>query len=172
MEMSKHIKEDLQQLLQDSMNKSGLETMALVSQLKKSLIKNTDDTMKAYNRVLLIYTTAFIVGILLIVTAIVFGAMDKTILAIAFGAIGLIDIVTYFIKMPANKIQESRSNISQLQIILLVWLNDLMNNAVVLAGYLKSETPMIEGYKEISTFGIDNAIKLLKLIEELAEPKT
>jgi hypothetical protein len=54
MEMSKHIKEHLQQLLQDSMTKSGLETMALVSQLKKSLINNTDDTMKAYNRVLLI----------------------------------------------------------------------------------------------------------------------
>jgi hypothetical protein len=31
---------------------------------------------------------------------------------------------------------------------------------------------MIDGYKEIPTFGIDNAIKLLKLIEELAEPKT
>ncbi|MEY2918095.1 MAG: hypothetical protein RIS73_1809 [Bacteroidota bacterium] len=107
--------------------------------------------MKAYNRVLLIYTTAFVVGLLLIATAIVFSAMGKTILAVAFGTIGLIDIVTYFIKMPANKIQESRSNISQLQVILLVWLNDLMNNAVVLAGYLKSESPMIE---------------------ELAEPKT
>jgi hypothetical protein len=171
MEMSKHIKEDLQQLLQDSMAKSGLETMALVSQLKKSLINNTDDTMKAYNRVLLIYTTAFIVGLLLITTAIVFGAMGKTILAIAFGTIGLIDIVTYFIKMPANKIQESRSNISQLQVILLVWLNDLMNNTAVLAGYLKTEKPTIDGYKDITTFGIDNAIKLLKLIEELAEPK-
>ncbi|MEY2918096.1 MAG: hypothetical protein RIS73_1810 [Bacteroidota bacterium] len=38
MEMSKHIKEDLQQQLQDSMTKSGLETMALVSQLKNRLL--------------------------------------------------------------------------------------------------------------------------------------
>ncbi len=154
-----------------SFQKSGTDTMGLVDQLKKSLIANATGTLGAFNRVITIYTIAFILGVLLIVTAIVFGAMGKTILAVSFGAIGLIDILTYFIKLPADKIQESRSNLSQLQVVLLVWMKELINNDALCSKMLNVENPSIAAYKELSEISIKNTATLLKLIENMAEPK-
>ncbi|MFM9910007.1 MAG: hypothetical protein ACKVOW_11700 [Chitinophagaceae bacterium] len=151
---------------------SGDDTMNLVRKLKVSLIDNATGTLKAYERVLLIYTIAFVLGILLIVTAVIFGAMDKTILSIAFGAMGLIDIVTYFITIPANKIQESRSNLSQLQVVLLVWLKDFINNDGLMIQQNNIQGGIsIEDYQKLTEININNTIKLLRLIEDVAEPK-
>ncbi len=154
-----------------SLQKSGEDTMLLVDRLKKSLIDNATGTLSAYNRVITIYTIAFLIGVALIITAIVFGALGETILAISFGAIGLIDIITYFVKLPANKIQESRSNLSQLQVVLLVWLKELINNDALCARILNTENPSIAAYKELSEISINNTSSLLKLIEDMAEPK-
>jgi hypothetical protein len=158
---------------QQIMARSGDDTMDLVKKLKQSLINNTTGTVKAYKTVLVIYTVAFIIGVLLIVTAIVFAGMGKTILAIAFGSLGMLDIVTYFVKLPANKIQESRSNLSQLQVVLIVWLKDIINNDALLYQYnVKSKEGIsIDDYKRITDINISNTTALLKLIEDWAEPK-
>jgi hypothetical protein len=159
---------------QQQLAQSGDDTMNLIKKLKDSLINNATGTLIAYERVLLIYTIAFIIGVLLIVTAIVFGAMGKIILSVAFGTLGMIDIVTYFVKLPANKIQESRSNLSQLQVVLLVWLKDLVNNDALMYQYnLKSKDGIsIEDYEKITAINITNTTTLLRLIEDVAEPKT
>jgi hypothetical protein len=154
-----------------ALEKSGQDTMVLVDKLKRSLIENATGTLTAFNRVIIIYTIAFAIGVLLIITAIIFGAMGKTILAVSFGAIGLIDIVTYFVKLPADKIQESRSNLSQLQVVLLVWMKELINNDALCAKILNVENPSIAAYKELSEISINNTSSLLKLIEDMAEPK-
>ncbi len=152
---------------------SGDDTYSLIKKLKESLISNATGTLKAYERVLLIYTIAFILGVLLIITAVVFGAMGKTILSVAFGTLGLINIVTYFITTPANKIQESRSNLSQLQVVLLVWLSDFINNNALISQ--KNSVPggiSIEDYQKLTEMNVKSTIKLLRLIEDVAEPKT
>ena len=152
--------------------KSGDDTMNLIKKLKESIITNATGTLTAYNRVLLIYTVAFVVGVMLIITAVVFGAMGKTVLAITFGTIGLIDIVTYFLKIPANKIQERRSNLSQLQVVLLVWLKDVINNDVLMAQKNQVQGGIsIEDYQKLTDININNTVILLKLIEDVAEPK-
>lgn len=155
----------------EELKKSAKVTMDLSEKLKKSLITNATGTLSAFNRVITIYTIAFIVGILLIATAVVFGTMGKTVLAVAFGTLGIIDIVTYFIKLPANKIQESRSNLSQLQVVLLVWLKEFVNNDALCGRILNGPDPSLERYKILSQISIDNTANLLKLIEDWAEPK-
>jgi hypothetical protein len=154
------------------MKESGDGTMALIDKLKNSLIENATGTLSAYNNVISMYTIAFILGIALIITAIVFGAMNKTVLAIAFGTIGLIDIVAYFVKLPANKIQESRSNLSQLQMVLLVCMKELVNNDVMNAKVINTENPDITKYTALTNTSINTTASLLKLIEEMAEPKS
>lgn len=157
--------------LEGEQGKSGMETMQLVTELKKSLISNATGTLSAYNRVILFYSIAFFLGVAMIITAVVFGAMGKTVLALAFGTIGLVDIVTYFVKLPANKIQESRSNLSQLQVVLLVWLKDLINNEVLTGKLVNVSSPSIKDYKDLADINIENTGKLLQMIETLAEPK-
>lgn len=152
-----------------SMEGSADNTFELIKQLKESLITNATGTLGAYNRVLTIYTVSFIIGVLLIITGVVFGAMGKNVLAIAFGTLGLIDMVTYFIKLPANKIQESRSNLSQLQVVLLTWMSDFVNTNTLMS--IKQATITLEEYKFLSDMNIENTTRLLRLIEEVAEPK-
>lgn len=158
-------------LMEEEAGKSGLKTMELVAELKESLISNATGTLNAFNRVILFYSIAFFVGIAMMVAAVVFGAMGKTVLSVAFGTIGLIDIVTYFVKLPANKIQESRSNLSQLQVVLLVWMKDLINNEVLSGKLINVSSPSIKDYKDLADINIDNTSKLLKMIETMAEPK-
>lgn len=158
-------------IMEEEAGKSGKKTMELVAELKESLISNATGTLTAYNRVILFYSIAFFLGIAMMVAAVVFGAMGKTVLAVAFGTIGLIDIVTYFVKLPANKIQESRSNLSQLQVVLLVWLKNLINNEVLSGKLINSTSPSIKDYKDLADINIENTGKLLNMIESMAEPK-
>ena len=158
-------------MMEEEAGKSGKKTMELVAELKESLISNATGTLSAFNRVILFYSIAFFLGIAMLVAAVVFGAMGKTVLAVAFGTIGLIDIVTYFVKLPANKIQESRSNLSQLQVVLLVWLKDLINNEVLSGKLINTSSPSIKDYKDLADINIENTGKLLSMIETMAEPK-
>lgn len=158
-------------VLRTEMVTSSQQTMHLIKELKQSLIDNVKGTLRAFNRVILIYTVAFIIGTLLIITGVVFAAMGKTVLAIAFGTIGLIDMLTYFFKMPASKIQESRSNLSQLQVVLLVWMKDFVNNDALSSALLNVKDPVVENYRILSQINIHNTEKLLNLIQDLAEPK-
>lgn len=158
-------------MMEEEAGKSGKETMELVAKLKKSLISNATGTLSAFNRVILFYSIAFFLGIAMMVAAVIFGAMGKTVLSVAFGTIGLIDIVTYFVKLPANKIQESRSNLSQLQVVLLVWLKDLINNEVLSSKLINTSSPSIKDYKDLADINIENTGKLLRMIETMAEPK-
>lgn len=163
---------ELQLLQLKNMQESGNKTAKLVEELKESLIDNATGTLGAYKRVIAIYTTAFLLGVALMITAVVFGAMGKTVLAVAFGTIGLIDIVTYFFKMPASQIQESRSNLSQLQVVLLVWMKDLINNEAISGRLINVAEPKIDDYQRLADINIVNTEKLLRLIQELAEPKS
>ncbi|MGD1889104.1 MAG: hypothetical protein ACFB15_00615, partial [Cyclobacteriaceae bacterium] len=93
-------------------------TYDTIISIKTSLQDVVKDARRAYNYTMLMYIAAFVIGIGLIATSIVFAAQDKTILAIAFGAVGFIDLVTTFFFKPPLELQNSRSNLAQLMIII------------------------------------------------------
>ena len=114
------------------------------------------------------YVVAFYLGIALIVTSIVFAAYDQMILRVAFGTIGLVDIVSHFIFKPPLELQNSRANLAQLMVILTNWSADVMNlnNYYAVAG----QAITFEQVEKISDVQNHNTKKMLDLIEKYCEP--
>jgi hypothetical protein len=143
-------------------------TYETIISIKSSLQDVLKDAKYAYKFVLWMYVSTFLLGIGLIVTAIVFAAMDKPILAAAFGAVGLIDIVVQFMYKPPLELQTSRSNLAQLMITITNWFTDLMN----LNGFMaqRGDLLTLEELERISQKQHDNTERMLGLIEKYSEP--
>lgn len=155
-----------QKVLQLSLD-STENTLETMTGIKDSLKNVVQGATKAYNYVMNMYIAAFILGIGLVVTSIYFAAQDKPILAIAFGAVGFIDLVTTFFFKPPIEIQNSRSNLAQLMIIITNWFAELIN----MNSYLqqKGETISLEEMKEVSSILNDSTKKMVDLIEKYSE---
>ncbi|HAE14698.1 MAG: hypothetical protein H6546_06860 [Chitinophagales bacterium] len=144
-------------------------TYGTIMSIKTSLQDVIKDAKRAYTYVLWMYILAFLMGVGLIVLSVVFAIQGKDILAIAFGGIGLIDLVTYFIYKPPLEIQNSRSNLAQLMIIITNWFADLMN----LNTYMSNRNAIItlEEIDQISEKQNQNTAKTIDLIEKYSESK-
>lgn len=166
------------QLLQQENQKIGIKAneMALsnmentyqtIISIKTSLQQVIGDLKRAFNYVMLMYLAAFLLGVGLIVVSVVFAVQGKTILSIAFGAIGLADLVAYFIFKPPLEIQNSRSNLIQLMIVVTNWFADLMNLNTYMGNKMSEIT--LDEIKKISETLNDNTAKMLELIEKYGE---
>lgn len=142
-------------------------TYDTIMSIKSSLQLVVKDATRAYNYIMAMYITAFILGIGLIATSIYFAAQDKTILAIAFGSVGLLDLVTTFFFKPPLEIQNSRSNLSQLMIIITNWFAELMNTNTYI-GQRGADITWQE-MKDISDSLNESTKKMVSLIEEYSE---
>ena len=152
----------------DAMNRSVLNTYDTIISLKESLQDVIKDAKSAYQYVLLMYLFAFYLGVALIVTSIIFAAQDKVFFSMAFGAIGLIDIVTHFIYKPPLDLQSSRANLAQLMVILTNWFSDVMNLNTFMAQ--QGQNLSLDQLKELSDKQNTNTEKMLGLIEKYCEP--
>ena len=155
--------------LQKKMSFANMEnTNQTIMSMKSSLQDVIRDAKTAYKFVLWMYVLAFFLGIALIVIAVVFAVQGKTILSIAFGSIGLIDIVTHFIFKPPLELQSSRSNLTQLMIVVTNWFADLMNLNAYMAQ--KGVEITLDEISLISDKLNSNTAKSLDLIERYSEP--
>jgi hypothetical protein len=143
-------------------------TNQTIMSMKSSLQDVIRDAKTAYKFVLWMYVMAFFLGIALIVVAVVFAVQGKMILSIAFGTIGLIDIVTHFIFKPPLELQSSRSNLTQLMIVVTNWFADLMNLNTFMANQGADIT--LDQINIISDKLNANTAKSLDLIERYSEP--
>lgn len=151
------------------LNLTNIEnTYDTIMSIKTSLQDVIKDAKSAYKYVLYMYVAAFLLGIALMAVAIVFAARAETILAVAFGTIGLADLVTQFIYKLPLELQSSRSNLAQLMIAITNWFADLRN----LNTYMANQGPSIT-LEEISILSEKqnaNTAQILDLIERYSEP--
>lgn len=151
------------------LNLTNIEnTYETIMSIKSSLQDVIKDAKSAYKYVLYMYVAAFMLGIALMAVAVVFAARGETILAVAFGTIGLADLVTQFIYKPPLELQSSRSNLAQLMIAITNWFADLMNlNSYM--GY-KGTSISLKEISELSKKQYANTAQILDLIERYSEP--
>lgn len=161
------------QLMRGETNKMLMENMHntfnTIISIKTSLQDVIKDAKTAYRYVLWMYILAFLIGLGLIVVSVVFAAQGKMILSVAFGAIGLIDLVTYFIFKPPLEIQNSRSNLAQLMIIITNWFSDLMNLNTYMAN--KPGGVSWSEMEKISQRQMVNTSNMIELIEKYGESR-
>lgn len=157
-------KDEMTRIFQENI-KNSFDTMM---SLKTSIQDVISDAKRAYKYVSWMYIVAFYLGVALVVIAIVFAALDKTILSIAFGTIGLADIIGHFIFKPPLELQSSRANLAQLMVILTNWFSDVSNLNSYFSQPGKQFT--LDEIEKISDKQNSNTRKMIELIEKYCEP--
>jgi hypothetical protein len=169
-------------------HKSGVETFIVIKELKKTLISTLKESKSSQSIIKLMYVSTFLLGLILIGIAVYFGIEGKEILSIAFGSFGMLSIVTFLIKDPPLKLQDSRSNYAQLTSGILGWFSDLINTESMISindtfnrkvqntkeidlnSQLIIHEKLLDSYLKILDAKTNNTSRLLKLIDDVAEP--
>lgn len=167
----------------------------VIGNLREGINKTIKQMIEGYSKTMTMYTISFYMGIALIIASIVYaffipGAQDRSLLAIIFAGLGTVDIIGYFISNPPLKLQESRSDLAQLQASYFAWYQDIRFWLEYLAAeywnrYLKGiqtanpefASKASNDYREVqervSSMIINNTRKILGIIEEFVEsPKS
>ncbi len=167
-----HFQTEDQKEIKTLMDKSRQDTFAVIEDLKKTLQDTLKESRGAQDISKTMYIITFLLGLVLIGFAIYFGIQGKQILAIAFGSFGMLDIIAHLVANPPAQIQESRSNYAQLSVAMLAWFGDMINNSsmTVQAANGKSVKENLENFTRLSELQMENTIKMLRLIDDVAEP--
>lgn len=111
-------------LLRDSFQ----QTMKLADRFKESVKISLEQIESGYRGAMWMYWLAFLTGVLLVITAIVFAFMEKgQLLSIVFGSLGTLDLLTFFIMKPPMELQNSRIGFARLEAAFMNWFIDLTN---------------------------------------------
>lgn len=183
------LQQQMPQVQQQQVQNASLEdTFSLIHELKESLKNSLVKSKNVQNLITWMFSLTFILGFILIAFAIYFGAAGEEFLATAFGAFGMASIVTLLVKDPPLKMQDSRSNYAQLSLGIIAWMNDFIDkgamaqqNAIInnriqdnpeIDHEKKREAnkDSVDLYLALSNTQINNTIKLLKIIDKVAEP--
>jgi hypothetical protein len=117
------------------LTKSLEDTLAVASQMKNSLRNTVDQIDDAFRSTMIMYQVSFYLGVALVIASVVAAALTKqTLLPVVFGAMGVADVMTFFLAKPQEKLQSSRASLAQLQAALFTWFSDAVNQN----GYLMS----------------------------------
>lgn len=155
---------------QEKFKESSEETFELVKKMKNSLNDTLESSRSSQSITTWMYVISFCLGLVLIVAAVVFAAMGRPILAIAFGAFGMVDIVAHFIADPPARLQESRSNYVQLIGLTLAWFKETINNDSCIASSSILTKEALDNYNSLSESYVTNTGKFFNMMEILAEP--
>jgi len=96
-------------------------------------------------------------------------------LAIAFGELGIADILGYFVYRPAEDLQISRGKLAQLEMAFLNWVGDAHNWSEVFRETFEkaaADDTLIEKTGKISQAMLLNVKDTMKAIDDYCEPKT
>lgn len=148
------------------------QTFNVISDLKFSLKDTLKESKNSQNITKWMYIFSFCLGMALIIAAMVFAILDRPVLAIAFGAFGMVDIVAHFIADPPARLQESRSNYVQLIGLTLAWFKETVNNDSCIGTFNQYTPEMLKNYNSLSANYVTNTGKFFKMMEDLAEPKS
>lgn len=100
------------------------ETMKVMSSMRSGLNDTIEQISEAFRYTGWMYISLFIMGLVLVVSAIVFASFGKDILAIVLGGMGTANALTFFLTNPPERLQSSRASLAQLQCALFNWFSD------------------------------------------------
>ncbi|MBM3948015.1 MAG: hypothetical protein FJ312_02000 [SAR202 cluster bacterium] len=141
---------------------------------RQGLLEVIRQVEAGYSRVMLMYTIAFYLGIaLIVVSAVASLVMKEHVAALVLGGLGMADVVTAFIFRPAQELQNSRGNLTQLQAAFFNWANDVRNWSAYLERLDNSvrprEKPPYEEFEKVSLRVQANTAEMMRLVDLYCE---
>jgi hypothetical protein len=177
-----------QLIMIEQMKQSGIDSFKVIKDLKNSLSDTLDESRKSQNITKYMFIAMFSLGLILIGFSIYFAFMGQNFLAITFGSFGMLDIIAHLLADPPLKMQDSRSNYAQLTIGILAWFNDMLDKSGMASqnqqlnnniqnsadidwkNKMSANNESLKNYLLLSEAQINNTIKLLMVIDDVAEP--
>jgi hypothetical protein len=151
------------------------EEFDLGLELQKSLLNVIKQIDKGYGRVMAMYTVAFYLGVALVIAAVVASLTSRgQTVALIMGGLGMADMIAATVFKPAQKLQNSRSDLAQLQAAFFSWINDVHNwdsyLRLIDQDVTKNRSPLsFERVREVSALLIHNTERMMQLMEQYCE---
>ncbi|WP_157974372.1 hypothetical protein [Lewinella sp. IMCC34183] len=172
---------------QQRMEASADHTFRVIQSLKDSLETTLAESQNAQIIAKSMYVATYLLGFAMVCVAIYFGTRGREFLSLAFGTFGMASIVGLLLSDPPLKLQDSRSNYSQLTIGVLAWFSDMIDKSsmqqTVLSTYqlmlrhapdlgtqVQLQQTALQNHLQLSDAQLANTVRLIRLLEEVAEP--
>jgi len=103
-------------------------TLQTATEMKLGLKRTLEQIDKAYRSTMRMYEISFFLGVLLVLGAMAMAVLARDpLLPAVFGTLGTLDVLTFFLAKPQERLQASRANLAQLQAALYNWFMDSIN---------------------------------------------
>lgn len=153
----------------DDLLRSSKET---IEAFRKGLCETIRQIETGFHLTSIMYNVAFYLGVGLIVFSVFYAVFSQgSLLSIAFGGFGILDIITFFITKPPQDLQSSRADLAQLQLAYYNWFLDNYDwNWYVGSLWDWGKGVYIrDNMKEASAILLSNTEKTMALIERYCE---
>ena len=146
-------------------------------QLQQGLARVVQQIDRGYERAMTMYTVAFYLGIVMILSSIYAALIGNSAKAAAvLGGLGMADILASMIFRPAQDVQNSRGNLAQLQAAFFSWFNDVHNwneHLALIARDAEARKGTVEfnRLREVSDVQMRNIERMMGLIECYCETR-
>jgi hypothetical protein len=146
--------------------------------LQEGLVRVVEQIDRGYARAMFMYTTAFYLGVVMVLASIYAAlVLDSTKAAAVLGGLGMADVLASLIFRPAQEVQNSRGNLAQLQAAFFSWFNDVYNwnNYLLLVDHdsdLRNVVPDFARVREVSDAQMRTIEKMMSLIEGYCETRS
>jgi len=142
------------------------ETYSVVTKMKDGLKTTVAQIDAAFQSTMLMYQVSFYLGVALIVAAIGFALVVKgSLLPMVLGGLGTADILTFFFTKPPESLQSSRASLAQLQIALLNWFNDLINQNAYLAQLNNQGALDLATFQRLSDVQMEHTERIMRVLQ-------
>jgi hypothetical protein len=144
------------------------------NEFRKGLVNVIHQIETGYDRVMTMYTIAFYVGLGLIGLSVIASlVLKENVSALIFGGLGMADVVTAFVFRPAQELQNSRGNLTQLQAAFFNWANDVRNWTAFLERLDTSvgagDKPPYADFERVSLRMLSNTAEMMRLVDLYCE---
>lgn len=155
------------QQLQEFIQHQLKTTSETADSFKTGLRKTIEQIDSGFRSTMLMYKVAFYLGVVLIIVAIYTAVVDGiSFLSLAFGGVGVLDLLSFFITKPPQKLQTSRADLAQLQAAFFNWFVDIYNWNSYLSHLTNTNQVEFSKFKEVSDILLANTDKTMSLIEQ------
>ena len=146
-----------------------LSSVKAIEAFRKGLCETIKQIENGFHLTSIMYNVAFYLGVGLIIFSMIYAvATQGSLLSLAFGGFGILDVITFFITKPPQDLQSSRADLAQLQLAYYNWFLDNYDwNWYISSLWDWGKDDFIrDRMKDASAILLSNTDKTMKLIEK------
>jgi hypothetical protein len=151
---------------EEAIQKNQQEMVDLNNSFRDAMAATNRQTTEGFSHTMLMYSVSFYLGVVLIIAALIFAVVTRSpLFSILFGSLGSLNLLTFFIAKPPQRLQESRSEQAKLNAVFYSWFLDLTNwNGYYLQYSSRGIEIDIDKVTQVSATQTDNTIRLMEVI--------